>query len=151
MREHLSIYNFYFYFKILFLMICGPSSSLSLFFSWIPCRDSFTTLVSKTIGKVHITLAKRQHRGFQIQGVHVDSRVCIQVQEIPCGLQGLHLCQNEFYTVFHTFQPLSSFTLKIELSCPRALEVKDVRPISLVGIIYKLLAKVLVNRLKGVL
>lgn len=117
MREHLSIYNFYFYFKILFLMICCPSSSLSLFFfSWIPCRDSFTTLVSKTIGKVHITLAKHQHWGL------VDSRS-------PCGFKGLHIGSrnslwplgfasswNEFYTIFLIFQPVSSFMLKIELS-----------------------------------
>jgi hypothetical protein len=34
---------------------------------------------------------------------------------------------------------------------PNAINVRDFRPISLIGSVYKLLAKVLANRLKGVL
>ena len=57
----------------------------------------------------------------------------------------------EFYT-HGTFEKIiNAIFLALIPKKPRALECKDFRPISLVTRIYKILAKVLANRLKMVL
>ena len=48
-------------------------------------------------------------------------------------------------------QSLNASFLTIILKKGNAVNIKDFRPISLVGSVYKLLSKVLVNRLRAVL
>jgi hypothetical protein len=68
------------------------------------------------------------------------------------------MVKGDIMQVFHHFYSNGTFTKSINATFialipkkPGAVEIKDYRPISLVSGIYKILAKVLANRLKTVL
>jgi hypothetical protein len=58
---------------------------------------------------------------------------------------------SEFHAEGKFEKSLNALFISLILKMPGAIDLKDFRPISLVGRIYKILAKVLANRLKMVL
>ena len=67
------------------------------------------------------------------------------------------ILKEDLMQVFHQFHDHGTFEKSINATCialipkkPRAMEMKDFKPISLITRVYKIVAKVLANRLKMV-